>query len=874
MLLAYYPSAAISWVLGALNLTAFMLTGVGGLVVTAQVWLMLYVNSAVLHLGVYFWNRRHNVSPHEQEGSSGVAGMAMSAMSAPVYVQALSQALRQREPAFVVTRKGAVSGDHLGVFRRHLAWGALLVGVLVASVPLGHVHVAVSAWAVLSAVMCLFPVALLAGHHLHRPSPSGGRHLPDRGQHRPGTARHRSCGRRRTGAARGPPAGEPPMTRRVAGPLRRLRNAALVGAAVTGVVAANGPVVVDVADRLVYDFERNQQDYKQQYGFWETVELSEEYRLSAVHAALLSSGKVLLIAGSGNNAERFEAGTFRSIVWDPVTGDTKEVPTPEDLFCGGHAYLPNGNLLIAGGTRRYERLDEQVDRAAGVLSLTNEHDEPLTLPVGTTFTNGGLTYTSTEEVRLPAAHEMPDGSAMDGVADVWVEAEGTGDEYVVEEERTFGAPDLPAEHRGEVHVRGAGVTKDKQNFQGLDASYEFDVATETYRRTGRLDEARWYPTLIGLDGGRVLAVSGLDEYGRILPGDNELYDPATRTWTDQPDLFRYFPTFPALFRLADGRRVFYSGSNTGYGPAEAGRQPGIWDVSDNSWQDVHGLEDAEYNETSASFFLAPVQDQRVGIVGGGLVGDSPESTTRFNVVDLDGSVAPRYEPAPDYPSPVRYLNAVTLPDDTTLLTGGSEDYRGNEESDLHLTTIYDPETGTLDEAAPNFVGRNYHATALLLPDGRVMTMGSDPLFADAEETRTGTFDTRIEIYSPPYLFADERPAITGAPEEISRGSSFSVDVEGTEVAEARLLRPSAVTHQTDTEQRSVALDVRPASCPEGASGHTTADGGAHCPDGCCGSGTVELTVPEEEGLTPSGWYTLVVLDSDGVPSPARWVHVA
>ncbi|PRY51097.1 cellulose synthase/poly-beta-1,6-N-acetylglucosamine synthase-like glycosyltransferase [Geodermatophilus tzadiensis] len=163
MLLAYYPSAAISWVLGALNLSAFMLTGVGGLVVTAQLWLMLYVNSAVLHLGVYFWNRRHNVSPHEQEGSSGVAGMAMSAMSAPVYVQALRQAVLRQEPGFVVTRKGAVSGDHLGVFRRHLAWGGLLVGVIVASVPLGHVHPAVHAWAVLSALMCLVPVACWLG---------------------------------------------------------------------------------------------------------------------------------------------------------------------------------------------------------------------------------------------------------------------------------------------------------------------------------------------------------------------------------------------------------------------------------------------------------------------------------------------------------------------------------------------------------------------------------------------------------------------------------------------------------------------------------------------------------------------------------------
>jgi hypothetical protein len=675
------------------------------------------------------------------------------------------------------------------------------------------------------------------------------------------------------------------MTGRVAGPLRRLRNAALVGAAVTGVVAANGPVVVDVADRVVYDLQRHQDDYKRQYGFWETVELPEEYRLSAVHAALLSTGKVLLIAGSGNNAERFEAGTFRSIVWDPVTGDTKEVPTPEDLFCGGHVYLPNGNLLIAGGTRRYERLEEQVDRAAGVLALTNEHDEPVTLPEGTAFTAGGLTYTSTEEVTVPAAHLMIDGTPMDGAADVWVEAEDTGDEYVVEEERTFVVSDLPAEHRGQVHARGGGLTEDKQNFQGLDSSYEFDVTTETYRPTGRLDESRWYPTLIGLDGGRVLAVSGLDEYGRVLPGDNEVYDPATRTWTDEPDLFRYFPTYPGLFRLADGHHVFYSGSNTGYGPADAGRQPGIWDLSDNSWEDVPGLEDAAYNETSASFFLAPVQDQRVGIVGGGLVGDSPESTARFDVVDLDEE-DPRYEPAPDYPSPVRYLNAVTLPDDTTLLTGGSQGYRGNGETDLHLTTIYDPEAGTLHEAAHNMIGRNYHATALLLPDGRVMTMGSDPLFADAEETRPGTFETRIEIYSPPYLFAEDRPGITDAPEEVSRGSSFPVSTDG-EVAGARLLRPSAVTHQTDTEQRSVALDVTPVSCPEtgaetGAepaaepAADPAADGhAADCPDGCCGSGggTYELGVPEEEGLTPSGWYMLVVLDGDGVPSPARWVHV-
>jgi galactose oxidase-like protein len=87
------------------------------------------------------------------------------------------------------------------------------------------------------------------------------------------------------------------------------------------------------------------------------------------------------------------------------------------------------------------------------------------------------------------------------------------------------------------------------------------------------------------------------------------------------------------------------------------------------------------------------------------------------------------------------------------------------------------------------------------------------------------------------------------------------------------MRPSAVTHQTDPEQRSIAVDVRPASCPETGTGDPAAGHPAECPDGCCGSGSYELGVPEEEGLTPDGWYMLVVVDEKGVPSPARWVHV-
>ncbi len=661
------------------------------------------------------------------------------------------------------------------------------------------------------------------------------------------------------------------MTRRRPPRARRVRNAALIAAAVAGLVAANGPVVTAVAAEAYTDFQRSREGYKAQFGSWETIELPERYRGQAVHAALLYTGDVLLIAGSGNSADDFEAGTFRTILWDPVSGEAKEIPTPEDLFCAGHAYLPNGNLLVAGGTRGYEVLADDVTRAAGVLTVKNERlGETVTLPAGSRVTADGSTYVTAADVTVPPAHTMPDGSHMAGEQEVWIEAEGEGEEHVVTEGLQLQIEGLTAEERTTLYGIADTVTLDKQNYRGLDASYEYDVASESYVRTGRLTESRWYPTLVGLEDGGVLAVSGLDEFGQVVDGDNEVYDPATRTWENRPELERYFPTYPALFRLADGHRLFYSGSNTGYGPAEEGRQPGIWDLEDNSWQDVDGLRDPEFTETSTSFLLAPVQDQRVAIVGGGGVGDSEESTARFDVVDLS-EAEPRYEPAGvDYPSPARYVNAVTLPDDTTLLTGGSVGYRGNSRSDLNLTTRYDPHSGHLHDAAPNEVGRNYHATALLLPDGRVMTMGSDPLFSDEENTLPGRFDTRIEIYSPPYLHAGERPSITEAPQEISRGSSFGVTTEGAGVASARLLRPSAVTHQTDPEQRSVALDV--ASCP-GEGSEPAAGSEGHCPDGCCGSGTVELTVPEEEGLTPAGWYMLVVLDDEGVPSPARWVHV-
>jgi hypothetical protein len=87
-------------------------------------------------------------------------------------------------------------------------------------------------------------------------------------------------------------------------------------------------------------------------GRWTSCQLPEGF--NPVHASVLPDGTVLLMAGSGNNPVEFAAGRFQSYVFSPDTCATYKLPTPGDLFCSGHSMLPNGNILVAGGTKQYD----------------------------------------------------------------------------------------------------------------------------------------------------------------------------------------------------------------------------------------------------------------------------------------------------------------------------------------------------------------------------------------------------------------------------------------------------------------------------------------------------------------------------------------
>lgn len=637
---------------------------------------------------------------------------------------------------------------------------------------------------------------------------------------------------------------------------RRARRIAIGTAVALALAGTNGPWLWRVGSEKYHDYEIGRPEYKAANGHWEVVEFPEGYRQNTIHASLLHTGKVLLMAGSGNDQKNFDAGKFDTRLWDPVKNTIRKIPTPVDLFCTGHTQLADGRLLIAGGTRRYEKLRGDVTKAGGLMIVHNENpDKPVTLPAGTEFTGrrNGRTFVSADPVVVERAKKVFDrrtGRFLrndPGLGRIYVEARRSGATYGTGTQDNYRVRGLRGADARNTYGIAQKLALDKKDFQGIRDAFEFDPVAERYVEVDPMNEARWYPTLTTLADGRVLSLSGLDEIGQLVPGKNEVYDPRTKTWAYAKGV-RQFPTYPAVFRMADGR-LFYSGSNAGYGPDDTGRDPGVWDLRTNTFEKIPGMSDPDLLETSHTVALPPAQDQRYMVVGGGGVGESARSSRRTRIVDLKQD-APAFRDGPELEKGTRYPQASVLPDDSVLISGGSEDYRGRGGSDVRQARLFDPRTHTFDRVADPHVGRNYHAGSLLLPDGRVLFFGSDPLYADRSGTRPGVFEQRVEIYTPPYLYRGERPSLGAGPRVIERGGSGTFPTRhAAAVVRARLIRPGATTHATDTGQTSVALAVR-----------RSAKG-------------VTVTVPRNRGLVESGWYMLFVTDDEGVPSEARWVRV-
>lgn len=484
-------------------------------------------------------------------------------------------------------------------------------------------------------------------------------------------------------------------------------------------VAKAGPTVVGAPESI---------------GTWSVQD--EQMPIRALHNTLLHDGRVLLIAGSGNAEDLFDAGELRAVVWTPDTNEFKDITVPYDMFCAGHVTLPDGKVLIAGGTEAY-----------------------------------------------------------------------------------------PEEDQG------------PNTFKGSAKSYYFDPADDTFHPTSDMAGAHWYPSLTKLGNGDVWAAGGLDEKaeGTVL---TEMFSSRTMSWlppNQVPQTWSFWGTYPHMFLLDDGK-MFYTGAHT-FGNGLPGTGASVYDWTTASIWDVPGLREKDMRDQAGSVFVGPAQDQKLMIVGGGNTDGNVPAINLVDIIDLT-KPQPAYVPGPDLPGPGKaYVNLVNLPDRTVLAANGAQ---YNRTGNIDTAAIYHPEENTWQPIAADPVGRNYHSTSILLPDGRVAIMGTNP--AD------NSFDLRISLYSPPYLHRGERPTVT-APARATYGQTVEFEVSG-DVRSASLISPLSATHQTDTNARLVDVPL-------------------------AGSGSERVAqVPDNPNLLPPGPYMLTVLDADGVPSVAEWMWIS
>ena len=161
LMLTYYPSVAIGWILGIGISACYLGFGITSLKTDSGWWLTYYVDIAAMQFLLYRFMRRHNVSPHEPAGSSGLSGMLVSAITAPIYARSLIRVVLRRKLSFNVTSKGsAVSPDRLLTFRYSLMWAVVPVILMTLAVIHGRPNPMMMAWSGVILLVCLAPIAI------------------------------------------------------------------------------------------------------------------------------------------------------------------------------------------------------------------------------------------------------------------------------------------------------------------------------------------------------------------------------------------------------------------------------------------------------------------------------------------------------------------------------------------------------------------------------------------------------------------------------------------------------------------------------------------------------------------------------------------
>ena len=377
------------------------------------------------------------------------------------------------------------------------------------------------------------------------------------------------------------------------------------------------------------------------------------------------------------------------------------------------------------------------------------------------------------------------------------------------------------------------------NSDGSDHTTLYDFRSNTFIRGPDLNAGRWYPSVVTLADGRALVLGG-----HILANKNTGLQP---TYNRLPQVWQ-----GDQWRDLSGAN---EAVNNGYYPwihptpngdvIVTGPEPELARLNldgDGTWTRLE-VRDAVSRLYGNSVPFAPGQAL---IVGGG-------DSSSVNVVDF--RVPGEASVVPNAPMAVGrlYQNSVLLPTGEVLVVGGQAKYFNGDRNAVLRSESWNPTTRQFTPRAAQQIMRLYHSTAVLLPDGRVLSAGGGA---------GGNFSARFngEIFTPWYLFEPnasgrlaQRPSILEVPSVLEYGQAFGlVSREAKRISRVTWIRLPATTHAFDSSQRFFEIGLqRSKSAPD----------------------VLRLVAPADANLMPPGHYLVTVIDANGVPSVSRIVQL-
>ncbi len=391
------------------------------------------------------------------------------------------------------------------------------------------------------------------------------------------------------------------------------------------------------------------------------------------------------------------------------------------------------------------------------------------------------------------------------------------------------------------NVLVAGGNRD-QALHGLRTTFVFNWQTETWTRGPDMAAERWYPSVTALSNHEALILGG-------GPATPEIYQ--TNKWMRLLTGIAAPPSryYPLLSVRPDGNVDL------------VGPGPQILTLkTSGAGQRLSATPRDTILRDYASF--ATIKPGTTMVAGGGIISEDGQANVPTKTVKLVNSntIPPTVTDAAPMANARRQFNLTVLADGNALATGGS--YSGAVSSIVDLShpvyaaELYNTTTNIWSTLASAARIRQYHSTAILLPDGRVMT-GGGGVCGVCESV--GYLEKNVEYFNPPYLYKKDgsgalapRPTLGTTPASAGYNTTFTITSSmptGTNMQKVGMVKLGAPTHGDDQGQRYVPL--------------TYARVG----------GNLTIHTPANANQAPPGYYMLFVTDTAGTPSVAKFVKL-